>query len=182
MLKSCVQCGYSLKGLPGNHACPECGLRFDERSQVWRKGPGIVVFVGMLGYLGSIGALIQMPRAFGGFSNVIKAVVVLGVVVYVTSFLWLAWFCWRRFRQDDFVATLPDGVYSRIARFRPTLTPWSDISRVTAAPGHAAIVLKDKSVRNILGVFRGREEVVRFVAAVEARIRETSGDRSKEAT
>ena len=61
MLKSCVQCGYSLKGLPGNHACPECGLRFDERSQVWRKSPGIVVFAAMFGFLGSIGAWIQLP-------------------------------------------------------------------------------------------------------------------------
>jgi hypothetical protein len=29
-LKRCPKCGYDLAGLPRNHACPECGARYDE--------------------------------------------------------------------------------------------------------------------------------------------------------
>ena len=32
----CPRCDYSLRGLPANHACPECGLRFDEQCELYR--------------------------------------------------------------------------------------------------------------------------------------------------
>ena len=31
-LRRCVRCGYDQRGLAARHACPECGLRYDEYS------------------------------------------------------------------------------------------------------------------------------------------------------
>src|SRR5215510_2311132 len=36
MLTTCPECTYDLRGLPLNHACPECGFAYDEHTAVWR--------------------------------------------------------------------------------------------------------------------------------------------------
>lgn len=33
-LEQCPRCGYSLKGLPASHRCPECGCEYDDRTFV----------------------------------------------------------------------------------------------------------------------------------------------------
>jgi len=37
MLKACPRCSYSLKGLPGDHKCPECGLPYDDNTIAVRQ-------------------------------------------------------------------------------------------------------------------------------------------------
>ncbi|MCB9852537.1 MAG: hypothetical protein H6819_05540 [Phycisphaerales bacterium] len=34
---ACLDCGYSLEGLPRPHRCPECGLAFDDDTVVFRR-------------------------------------------------------------------------------------------------------------------------------------------------
>lgn len=38
----CLQCGYSLRGLPDHYQCPECGMQFDHESlrQAWQQKLG----------------------------------------------------------------------------------------------------------------------------------------------
>ncbi len=42
-LPSCLRCGYSLRGLPENGRCPECGGPFDKRWGLWRQGNRLVM-------------------------------------------------------------------------------------------------------------------------------------------
>jgi len=36
MLTACPRCDYSLRGLPADHACRECGLGYDEASETFQ--------------------------------------------------------------------------------------------------------------------------------------------------
>ena len=60
-LKSCVFCGYSLKGLPDEHVCPECGFPYNKRSQVItqsaRSAYGNVLWGVVFGFLLLVGVV-----------------------------------------------------------------------------------------------------------------------------
>lgn len=59
----CVRCGYSLRGLPANHACPECGLRFDERCELYRvKDPKQVAILWLVIFGGDWVSLRNLPH------------------------------------------------------------------------------------------------------------------------
>jgi hypothetical protein len=65
----------------------------------------------------------------------------------------------------------------------PQRIPWTDLSRATVTPGFigATLFLKHKkSVRDILGVFKTREDAARFVDQVNDRIaRANANDQSQ---
>ena len=113
MLKRCVECGYSLRGLPARHACPECGLEYDEHSECWRRRPGFAVFAGMGGFLGGTAWIIRLPSQFPGYSPLFKFATVVALVISFGAFIWLGWHLRNIYREGYFVAVLPDGLRIR---------------------------------------------------------------------
>jgi hypothetical protein len=74
------------------------------------------------------------------------------------------------YRRGRLVATLPDGLWLRLDRPDSTVIPWDNISRVAFRPGFrkpGAVVFlrKERTVRDVVGVFRNRADAERFVEA-----------------
>ena len=53
VFQRCPRCDYSLRGLDRDHACPECGLRLDDRSLVFRVRNPRQLFLVWVAILGS---------------------------------------------------------------------------------------------------------------------------------
>ncbi|RME37270.1 MAG: hypothetical protein D6788_09830 [Planctomycetota bacterium] len=172
-LNQCPRCNYSLRGLPANHACPECGLVYDERSACWRRKPGVGVYAGLLGYLASAYWMAILPRKFPGFPPLVRVLVVIMFVVYVGSLVYVAWRLWGVYKKGVVIALLPDGLYYRRDAGSLEKIPWEDISRVAAVPyplGLGVFHKQAKAVRTLTGVFRSRRDVERCVALINERL------------
>lgn len=55
-LKTCPHCDYSLKGLPVEHYCPECGFKYDAATRVWTqdnrmRASGLLVWLMISGFI-----------------------------------------------------------------------------------------------------------------------------------
>jgi hypothetical protein len=125
MLERCPQCSYSLSGLPTKHACPECGLRYDERSEVWRaqwdrygRSYALAIIIPSCTFI-PVG-LVQ----FGlddSFGSLFFAVLLFGLLVGL--------FIHMRIGQGrPRMAVLPDGLFILSLIGKPRLIPWSQIA------------------------------------------------------
>jgi len=131
LLPICPRCAYSLRGLPVEHRCPECGLAFDRR---WR------VFGGQL-LPGPRDAGARLPiigLAYAVFWSLVAAVLVwfaaprgwtswllLTVVAAVTALM--AWLVFTKPRK--FVAVGPEGVVIYHGPTRTQRFPWTQLGR-----------------------------------------------------
>lgn len=149
-LTACIQCGYSLRGLPANSRCPECGLEFDEFTEILRPGGGANLTIGyiigmsaLMCYL-LLGPIVRMIQAFG----VPFAVVVLALVI-ASIFALTA----LQRRRRPFIMLAPKGVLYRTPTRGPELVEWNRIERVeTPLP---------------TGGFRNERHLYLFVADIE---------------
>lgn len=170
----CLKCGYSLRGLPASHHCPECGLPFDERSFVWtlrhrkRIGAGLAA---TLFYLYAVSLFLNLGslllRSAGDAFRMIPVIGFGLLMVYLARKYILIW--WRGY----LAATMPTGLYLRVDSANLEFIPWTSISRAAIKPSAfgAVIFLKhEKLVRDIVGPFRNREEAAAFVEVVSERI------------
>ncbi len=177
MIDICPRCGYSLTGLPAEHACPECGGRYDRMTAIWRQRsnwaaivPAIVWLVLLVGLLAMKG--VEFLNNRGGPLGRGPAIAWLVVGPFV---LWRAVRELNVRRAGLFVACLPEGLALRQPEIGRLTYPWSDIesvsesSRFPRRPG-ALIRTPGGGRLHITGVFRARTDVSAFVECTRAHL------------
>ncbi len=170
MLTACPRCDYSLHGLPANHTCPECGLRYDERSLLFRCRPDYRVLLNLGGVV--LGSMVLWRE----LSGIIRDGAVrtswsgLFVLAFSVALVFMGQYIWRLFRHGRFLAVVPGGMLFRWDRPAMEWVPWSNISRVVVGPGRLGVVIflrRERTTRELWGVFRARDEAERLVAAAD---------------
>jgi len=174
MLEVCPRCGYSLQGLPTDHACPECGLRYDAGSAIYRASQRKLLSAMVGGAFGWLFGGVQLFHAYIMSPPRVRMVLFALLAAYVGGFVWAARYSYRLLRSGPMVALLPEGLFIRLQRLDGELIPWSNIARAAANKSmkSAALFIRDaKMVRDIAGVFRAPADVERFADQVNERVR-----------
>lgn len=111
----CPRCDYSLRGLPANHACPECGLNYDSRSVVYcpkdpRRALIASLFVVPMSGIFLTRTILDSLRTgrFLTWNSV-------GCVVWVIAMSWLIAAAIRQYRKGYLVAVTPEVLIVRLA-------------------------------------------------------------------
>lgn len=164
-LNKCSECGYSLEGLPAAHACPECGLRYDELScvHVQRTEPvKIVLTVVLAGICLGYETLntVKMGDIGSGFGCL--SVLYVFVLAEIARIIW-----WPVSRT----ALLPDGISFAKGRRTPRLIPWSQVTGVEAGMrGNPRVVAKlaGGSSIELMSRFWNRKDTDAFAELVRA--------------
>ncbi len=188
VFKKCPGCGYSLRGLPATHACPECGLRFDECCELYRATNSRQTLV------------LLMPLLVGGFFGLKNFRDVLNFttasawekvgVVFSVGCLFFAgiwgWFFVNRYRRGVEVAVTSNGLIVRLPEFDGKLIPWDALGGASmkplseGKPQIAQVFFKDKrrpmTIGDVANVFPTRAHVERFVEQVKDRIEAARSD------
>ncbi len=182
LLQECPRCAYSLRGLPTDHTCPECGLAYDEDCEFYPtiKPKRLIFQLSLLIGLGLI--LLPSLRHFGNFMMVsswlkLKAI---AAVLWWTGVLQQLWLWAKSYRAGTGVAVTSDGLFIGLSVVRGELVPWANIheATVTRRPESlqdiACVKIKDRLLPRYIGesvrVFPTRADVERFVAQVNARV------------
>ncbi len=167
MTGRCPSCAYSLKGLPGAHKCPECGLGYDERSTVWRARVPKATWMGLLGFLGGAPTVFQILLNGPMEKREVFPWSYMFVVLYVGAFIGLLVYILRITRRGLPVAATADGVVLRLGRMIPPFIPWSNISHaqyvtvIRGMYGGVALFLKsERKTLDVYGVFKNKREAL----------------------
>lgn len=182
VFKNCVRCGYSLRGLPANHACPECGLRFDEDCELYPvTNPKAVIAVWACIFGSGWVSLKNLPQVphFIELSAWDK----LGAIAAVLWFVFVgfgAWYLIKLYRSGQKVAITGDGLIIRLPAIKDDLIPWSKISgaMVKDAPANkpqtVRLIIKDGrkhlDIGGVVRLFPTRADSERFVNQVIERV------------
>lgn len=185
----CPRCRYPLIGLPANHVCPECGLRYDEDSLIWYVAPSAsrAIRVAVLG-ISSI-LLGSWPVTNLAFStNLAHRLRMALQITYAVIGVTLASMIYRSGRvavQGRIVAVLPEGIYlinscsggSRL--WRPdlwrgssALIKWTEIEEIdfgASAPADARLRTSNREF-TLAGVFGDFAHLSAFVRAARERL------------
>jgi hypothetical protein len=143
----CVQCGYSLKGLPDDSVCPECGLPYCRAARVFGgqghapKWLGYVV-MGML----LLFCLTVMPSLKRELTILILPALPLTGIVWIRL----------RSRQDTFcIVVHPGGLKIGATPANWSFIPWSEISSA-----RASWIFGNVKIRNRKGKTAARWRIV----------------------
>ena len=153
VLDGCPRCSYSLKGLPQEHACPECGLRYDGKSRAWRKAkwwPGLILlaFAAFPAH-NVLEWLAEGAQAPGWITGILLVVSFLFLIVFLLVGLP---FVYRQFWHGVVVAATPAGLYfGPPGEAEGALTEWDNFEKVEIKPKNSVWVF-----------FAGREPVKVF--------------------
>jgi predicted RNA-binding Zn-ribbon protein involved in translation (DUF1610 family) len=153
VFKKCVRCGYSLRGLPANHACPECGLRFDERCTLYRvTNPRQLMVFWLMIFGGGWVALKHLPHVANlGAASAWEMIGALAGVAWIVCVPIALWFIVRSYRRGFEVAITTDGLIVHLPGFSDDLIPWRDIGGVSikdrpaSKPQVASVFLRSKN-------------------------------------
>lgn len=116
--KICHRCGYDLSGLPEDHRCPECGLRYDADTRSWRPSEPWIQSAALLMLVMYTGLPVLIWR---------KQALELVVRVLATTVLcFLVVRAWRQERKGILVAVHPEGVFIR-DHYREEFFDWASI-------------------------------------------------------
>ncbi len=171
-LPECPECLYSLKGLPEKHACPECGLRYDEHSVVRRTKVPFGVYGGLFGFLGGVPGFVQMFRAIR-----LELAIVFSFL-FVATFAVLAFVVVRFARRGWMAAAAVDGLHLRVQGTSQKVIPWSNISRAMILTrklnrgwrkfrfGVTIFLKSERRTLDVIGVFKSEEEASAFVDTI----------------
>jgi predicted RNA-binding protein with RPS1 domain len=170
LLNSCPACGYRLLGLPVQHSCPECGLEFDRRWQVfgdWSLGrePWVLAVKSAFSVLAVGFALLGLA------APVLPGLADLSLLAIPLLALWWLF----SGRPAAFIAAGPEGLCiwrrRRLERY-----PWAVVGRACLAPRKwsrrpewLVIEAEGKQVRVPIGDFicgTGYELAKRCVCAI----------------
>lgn len=118
-LNTCPNCDYSLKGLPAEHYCPECGLKYDSATRVWTqdnrmKSSGLLVGLIIVGITAW-----SFTRAVSPGNAPIElqfGVLAVWLLVLLRSILLAS--------RSPTVATGPEGVTVRVGWSRGAFVPY----------------------------------------------------------
>lgn len=164
-LSHCPRCGYALIGLPAAHACPECGLTYDERTRCWRaERPwrrvlllgiinGVIVAVAVRAYLHY-----RMYSPFG----IMPLKLWFGCSAMAISLAQFGLTLWS-LACRPYVATLPQGLSWRLRGQTEYLVRWRDVRGVHLRPGGHR-----RFVRVLLGVRPWNLDVTSLLPDVRA--------------
>jgi len=189
VFKKCVRCGYSLRGLPANHACPECGLRFDERCASYRvTNPRQLMVFWLMIFGGGWVALKHLPHVANlGGASAWEMIGALAGVVWIVCVPIAVWFIVRSYRRGFEVAITSDGLIVRLPGFSDDLIPWCDIGgasikdRPAGKPQIASVFRKSKNksveIGGVANVFPNRTDVEHFVRQVMERLDSADDER-----
>jgi predicted RNA-binding Zn-ribbon protein involved in translation (DUF1610 family) len=182
VFEKCIRCGYSLRGLPANHACPECGLRLYERCASYRvtNARQLMVFCLMI-FGGGWVALKHLPHVANlGGASAWEMIGGLAGVVWIVCVPIAAWFIVRSYRRGFEVAITSDGLIVRLPGFSDDRMPCRDIGdasvkdRPAGKPQVACIFLRSKNktveIGGVANVFPKRPDVEQFVRQVTERL------------
>jgi predicted RNA-binding Zn-ribbon protein involved in translation (DUF1610 family) len=177
----CARCGYALRGLPANYACPECGLRYDERCAIYRMTHGrrdyllwLLLFGLLLFTVANFRHLRDLSSisAFDLISLVGTGICMIGAPIAIASLT-------RRYRQGFCVAITTDGLFVRLPNSPEKLIPWSEVGAMTVKvrlSGHMQIVtivhrpnLHLIRIGGFANVFPRRADVEQFAQEVQTR-------------
>lgn len=152
-LEHCPRCDYSLEGLPAAHACPECGLRYDEHSFVHEQRPDRVMSIAMGGVL-----LAGAVTFFKASSDPSRAPLASLLLLAIGGLLLLSIILVVRAhrRGNHLVAVTPDGVFIREANGAANLFSWDMIDLVHVGGLGGKVV-------SIQGYYLPPQEVMRSV-------------------
>lgn len=172
MLERCPRCHYSLAGLPQDHTCPECGLRYDGESVVYTRRRNRKALIGLaavvIGSPGMIAVYTTIPLVPQPWGSVLY--LLLGA--YVITLGWLIWYFRRVYHCGSIAAITAEGLLLRQESRAIEMIPWAAILRCERSPGLRAAVLhfqERRATRAVSGVFRSGEELDDFVAGVNRR-------------
>ncbi len=171
-MTDCPECRYPLKGLPEKHACPECGLRYDEHSVVRRAKVPFAFYGGFLGFLGGLPGVVQvywiLRLELAVFISVLFAAILATVGLIVLRFV----------RRGSMAAAMTDGLHLRVQRLPQRVVPWSSISHAIASPkslyrglpyfrfGVTIFLKSERRTHDVLGVFKNEEEASAFAGTI----------------
>ncbi len=143
-LTRCPQCRYSLKGLPADHRCPECGFEYDADTAIWESRPGKKEISSYV-----VGSCIVIWMLLNGVLNgAFPPSSVIGTLTLLLGALTL-FALYRAFaisRSGYAVCTTRQGVWIKKGR-QIDLYPWGDIEGVlwNAANKSAGLYIKGRT-------------------------------------
>jgi len=188
----CPRCDYSLRGLPANHACPECGLRYDEACVVFAVvNPKQLVVVWIAIISGGWVSLKNLPHLanFAAATTWQKIGAIAGLL-WIPMVVGLAWLLYTRYRRGFKVVVTGDGVMLNVPGLTDELIPWdrvesASIKDVREGQGQVVKVTLSSPERTIqiggvANVFPERADAERFVEQVNRRTNATHGSDSAE--
>jgi hypothetical protein len=179
----CPRCRYSLRGLPANHFCPECGLEYDENCVAAKvRNPKrvllqIVFLVVMVGYMFAVS-----PPSLGPWDaeSGEAAKQLVGCVGLLVACVLGCRSAMQLYRSGPGAAVASEGVIARLPDVPRELIPWSRIVEVRViVPENGRgvgvqLVLRDRKPPIYLGgkrlrLFATTEEAERFANAIYKR-------------
>ncbi len=175
VFERCPRCRYPLRGLPAEHACPECGLRYDQDCLYYRASNRAMLAGLWPSLLGSSGMLFsQTVHLFWGPSGMRlwAGVIIAGWIGIEVLGVWLVW---RYSRRGAEVFVTGDGLLLRPWGFGGQWVPWERVRGAAVQEGGPPCVVELRLldaytwVGMATSLFPQREDADRFVAQVNRR-------------
>ncbi len=178
-LSHCLECGYSLEGLPTHHRCPECGWEYDQYTRVWRRrGRWLTVRELCV----SLIVVIHFAAgfAFGFTVSPLAGMIIQVFVVFVfVCVIIVRWRCYSKQRQGDFAAITSEGIRVRqYEMLEPVLIRWKEIEEIEPSKfGRMCRVMHRSTLfdgevsdeSELVGMFDTKEDVRTFAEHAKAR-------------
>ena len=127
-ISKCPTCGYSWNGLPDEGACPECGLAFDQQSNVWKMSARVsTIFLTALCLFLALASTCVVPEMFPG-SDVWGSLVALFFIVLA---FWISVYILRSLWKSVYIASMKNVVLLKPSdKMTPDLVPWEQVYRI----------------------------------------------------
>ncbi len=166
-LGKCPVCRYSLRGLPSEYRCPECGFPYDSQTRIWRPLKPKAIFGGLIGFIGAIEGLVWF---------VVGAPPIFGIAIFVG---WLGpasyvgWRYYSIYKRGQFVCVGPDGIRYRLQKTEAQLIRWKDLGAIHRQRYDKLCVVErigDQKRITLQGVFSSPADVVEFADLANQRL------------
>lgn len=136
---NCVRCGYSLRGLAADHACPECGLAYDRKSEVYRisnpRGALLSELVLAAGGVSPLIVLIWLPALLAYHFSVLTRPQAFVAALIVALFMLVGFAnasrdAFRNYRVGIYVVMLPGGLFVNLPMCEHNFVEWERIKKL----------------------------------------------------